>query len=124
MADKTYKLTFTLSDGSTINAGTFVAPQGEQGIQGAQGIQGKQGVQGVKGDTGEKGDPGADGITPTIGANGNWFLGSTDTNKPSRGAKGDPGAKGDRGEKGDTGPRGATGPQGVSVTGATVTEVV
>ena len=31
---------------------------------------------------------GADGITPTIGENGNWFLGDTDTNKPSRGAGG------------------------------------
>ena len=41
-----------------------------------------------------KGDPGADGITPTIGANGNWFLGSTDTGKPSRGATGAPGADG------------------------------
>lgn len=124
MADKTYKLTFALSDGTTINAGTFVAPQGEQGIQGAQGIQGKQGVQGVKGDTGEKGDPGENGITPTIGANGNWFLGNTDTNKPSRGVKGDKGDKGDTGPKGATGPQGATGPRGVSVTGATVTEVV
>ena len=28
---------------------------------------------------------GADGITPTIGENGNWYLGDTDTNKPSRG---------------------------------------
>ena len=28
---------------------------------------------------------GADGITPTIGENGNWYLGNTDTNKPSRG---------------------------------------
>lgn len=38
---------------------------------------------------------GTDGITPTIGANGNWYLGSTDTGKPSRGAtgaKGDPGS--------------------------------
>ena len=31
---------------------------------------------------------GADGITPTIGENGNWYLGNTDTNKPSRGANG------------------------------------
>lgn len=29
-----------------------------------------------------------DGITPTIGENGNWFLGDTDTEKPSRGADG------------------------------------
>ena len=55
------------------------------------------------------GKDGTNGITPTIGANGNWFLGSQDTNKPSRGEQGDPGARG---------------PQGVSVTGATVTEVV
>lgn len=37
---------------------------------------------------------GADGITPHIGDNGNWFLGTTDTGKPSRGEKGDPGAAG------------------------------
>ena len=35
---------------------------------------------------------GADGITPTIGANGNWYLGETDTGKPSRGEQG-PGAE-------------------------------
>lgn len=39
---------------------------------------------------GTKGEPGADGITPTIGSNGNWFLGATDTGKPSRGATGAP----------------------------------
>ena len=52
---------------------------------------------------------GTDGITPTIGENGNWFLGDVDTNKPSRGEKGDTGEKG---EKGDTGPQGETGPKG------------
>ena len=46
------------------------------------------------------------GITPTIGDNGNWYLGDTDTNKPSRGEKGETGA---RGEKGDTGATGADG---------------
>ncbi len=52
---------------------------------------------------------GADGITPTIGPNGNWFLGSTDTGKPSRGATGAPGkggAKGDPGTPGKTPVRG------------------
>lgn len=34
---------------------------------------------------------GADGITPSIGNNGNWYIGTTDTGKPSRGEKGDPG---------------------------------
>ena len=36
----------------------------------------------------------ADGITPSIGDNGNWYVGSTDTGKPSRGAAGTPGAAG------------------------------
>ena len=60
---------------------------------------------------------GADGITPTIGDNGNWYLGDTDTNKPSRGEKGDKGdtgAQGIQGEKGDTGATGATGADGKS----------
>ena len=34
MADKTYRMTVTLSDGSSIDAGTFVAPQGPNGIFG------------------------------------------------------------------------------------------
>ena len=57
---------------------------------------------------GEDGDPGQDGTTPTIGENGNWYLGETDTGKPSRGERGDPGQKGDPGEKGDPGQTGAT----------------
>ena len=52
---------------------------------------------------------GADGITPTIGDNGNWYLGATDTGKPSRGEKGDTGANGPQGPKGDTGATGADG---------------
>lgn len=46
---------------------------------------------------------GADGVTPTIGENGNWYLGETDTGKPSRGEKGEQGDKGDKGEKGTDG---------------------
>lgn len=33
-------------------------------------------------------ETGSGGITPTIGENGNWYLGDTDTGKPSRGADG------------------------------------
>lgn len=44
---------------------------------------------GDKGDKGDAGTNGTNGITPTIGSNGNWFLGSEDTGKPSRGEKGD-----------------------------------
>ena len=57
---------------------------------------------------------GADGITPTIGDNGNWFLGATDTGKPSRGEKGDKGANGPQGPQGATGATGATGADGKS----------
>ena len=47
---------------------------------------------------GAPGAPGADGITPTIGDNGNWYLGTTDTGRPSRGAAGAPGAAGKNGK--------------------------
>ena len=55
---------------------------------------------------------GEDGITPTIGSNGNWFLGVVDTGKPSRGEKGNTGEKGDKGDTGETGPQGKQGIQG------------
>ena len=67
---------------------------------------------------------GADGLTPTIGDNGNWYLGNTDTGKPSRGdtgprgetgatgAPGPQGPAGPKGDTGDTGPQGIQGPQG------------
>ena len=37
---------------------------------------------------GTKGEPGEDGETPTIGENGNWYIGPEDTGTPSRGAPG------------------------------------
>ena len=52
---------------------------------------------------------GKDGITPTIGKNGNWYLGSTDTGKPSRGAGGTPGAAGAPGKDGAPGADGKDG---------------
>lgn len=63
----------------------------------------------LKGDKGDAGASGKDGITPTIGDNGNWYIGSTDTGKPSRGEQG---AKGEQGPKGDTGPQGDKGDKG------------
>ena len=50
-----------------------------------------------------------DGITPHIGANGNWYLGDTDTGKPSRGEMGEQGPQGEQGPKGDTGEQGPAG---------------
>lgn len=47
-----------------------------------------------------EGTAGADGVTPHIGDNGNWYIGSTDTGKPSRGAAGAPGPQGPKGDPG------------------------
>lgn len=56
MADKQYKLTLSLSNGTTINAGTIIVPQGEKGEKGADGTNG------------------TDGKTPTLSINGNGEL--------------------------------------------------
>ena len=61
MADKTYKMVVTLSNGSTVDAGTFTAPQGPQGVKGDTGAQGPQGVKGDTGAQGPKGETGATG---------------------------------------------------------------
>ena len=93
-------LILTLTDGTTLDAGVAKGAQGTPGAKGDTGAQGPKGdpgakgdtgAQGPKGDDGAKGDTGAagaDGITPHIGDNGNWYIGSTDTGKPSRGATG------------------------------------
>ena len=54
----------------------------------------EDGADGKPGAAGQAGAAGADGITPHIGDNGNWYLGSTDTGKPSRGEQGPKGADG------------------------------
>lgn len=75
----------------------------------------------IEGPKGDPGVPGKDGITPTIGDNGNWYLGATDTGKPSRGETGPqgtpgkdgaPGAPGKDGADGETGPAGPRGEKG------------
>lgn len=62
----------------------------------------------LKGADGKPGAAGADGVTPHIGDNGNWYVGSTDTGKPSRGATGVPGKDGADGKPGATGADGIT----------------
>lgn len=76
---------------------------------GADGAPGKDGADGQNGAPGAKGK---DGVTPTIGSNGNWYLGATDTGKPSRGETGPQGTPGKDGVNGETGPAGPAGPQG------------
>ena len=62
--------------------------------------------------SGKDGADGQDGITPTIGENGNWYLGDTDTGKPSRGEKGDEGQPGKDGQDGRPGKDGNDGQPG------------
>lgn len=88
-----------------VDASGVPGPQGakgDTGPQGPKGADGKDGANGIDGTAGADGKDGADGITPTIGDNGNWYLGTTDTGKPSRGDTGPQGAKGAQGETGAT----------------------
>lgn len=64
-------------------------------------------------DTGVKAQ-GEDGITPHIGENGNWFLGDTDTGVKAQGQDGIAGPKGDKGDQGPVGPQGPKGDTGSS----------
>lgn len=72
------------------------------------------------GDKGADGADGADGVTPHIGDNGNWYIGLTDTGKPSRGETGlqgpagPVGPQGSQGDKGDPGTKGDKGADGKS----------
>lgn len=87
-----------------------------QVLNGKDGRDGTDGAPGRDGVDGQPGKDGTDGITPHIGDNGNWYLGETDTGKPSRGEqgkKGDTGAQGAKGDKGEPGAKGDTGPAGV-----------
>lgn len=82
-------------------------------------------LKGATGAPGANGKDGTDGKTPYVGDNGNWFVGSDDTGKPSRGEKGEKGdtgaqgiqgeqgIQGVQGEKGEKGDTGAQGPQGL-----------
>jgi hypothetical protein len=86
---------------------------GQNGADGQPGRDGTDGAPGRDGVDGQPGKDGTDGITPTIGANGNWFLGATDTGKPSRGVAGDTGPQGPAGKDGS----------GMDVTGAQVGQI-
>ena len=82
------RLVFTLTDGSVMDLGAVMGPQGPKGETGARGEKGETGPQGPKGDTGAQGPQGETG---------------------ERGPKGDPGERGPKGETGAQGPKGETG---------------
>lgn len=48
-------------------------------------------------------------VVPSIGENGNWYMGDVDLGKPSQGVQGPAGAKGETGEQGPQGPAGKDG---------------
>lgn len=82
------------TDGAKITITDKSGTTEAQVLNGKDGQNGTDGAPGRDGVDGQPGKDGTDGITPTIGDNGNWFLGVTDTGKPSRGATGDTGTDG------------------------------
>lgn len=77
--DTTTTVEITKKDGTTKTVNILDGIDGQNGQDGRDGIDGQNGQ---------------DGITPTIGDNGNWYLGDTDTGKPSRGVQGETGQDG------------------------------
>lgn len=115
--EKTAVITFTASKTdmpavAPVEIELPAGPRGEKGADGnvafddlteaqremLRGPEGPAGTQGSPGQPGRDGIDGVDGVTPHIGSNGNWFIGNTDTGKPSRGAEGQAGQPGKDGQ--------------------------
>lgn len=62
-----------------------------------------------RGDSATAGGAGVDGLTPFIGPNGNWWIGTTDTGVHAQGPQGIPGIQGNPGIQGIPGPAGSGG---------------
>ena len=95
--DENDNLIFTLSNSSTINAGTITGIQGEAGPAGPAGETGPQGPQGETGPAGPQGEAGPQGPQGEQGP---------------AGPQGEAGPQGPQGEAGPQGPAGETGPAG------------
>lgn len=85
---------------------------GKDGVDGKDGANGKDGIDGKDGVDGKDGTDGAPGLTPSIGGNGNWWLGNTDTGVRAAGTTGATGAAGATGATGATGAAGRNGTDG------------
>jgi hypothetical protein len=106
------RLIITMTDGSTIDAGSVVGPQGIQGLQGPQGLAGAAGA------AGPAGLNGVDGVgfaSAVVDISGNLILTKTDGTSVNVGA-----VKGTQGEQGPAGSQGAQGLQGVGITSAVI----
>ena len=110
----------------TTDTGVKAAGQdGKDGQNGADGKDGQNGVDGKDGKDGINGQDGKDGDTPFIGANGNWWIGTTDTGVKAAGQDGKDGKDGQNGADGKDGRdgiNGKDGKDGVSVTGVTIND--
>ena len=119
------KLIFTLTDGSTIDLGSVMGPQGPKGETGPAGPQGQTGPAGAQGETGAAGasitsitKKSQSGTTATYTialSDGKTFDFNVETvkgEKGDNGDKGETGATGPKGETGERGPQGETGPKG------------
>ena len=98
---------------------------GKDGQNGADGKDGQNGVDGKDGKDGINGQDGKDGDTPFIGANGNWWISTTDTGVKAAGQDGKDGKDGQNGADGKDGRdgiNGKDGKDGVSVTGVTIND--
>lgn len=96
--------TLIVTSASGTSSANLKGEKGEKGDAGPQGLKGDKGETGEKGVDGESGvyvgsepdedaliwiDPeGVNEITPNIGENGNWFVGTTDTGVPAEGKAG------------------------------------
>lgn len=78
----------TVEEDKTITPVTVQKSDGSSQSFKVEAKNGLDGQNGQNGKDGKDGTNGQDGITPTIGENGNWYLGDTDTGKPSRGEVG------------------------------------
>ena len=79
---------------------TGIKATGSSGSDGSDGSNGKDGQDGKDGKDGKDGEDGKDGLTPYIGSNGNWWIGTTDTGVKAAGADGKDGANGKDGKDG------------------------
>ena len=101
--------------GDTDTGVKAAAADGRDGADGKDGVDGKDGANGkdgIDGKDGTDGAQGAPGLTPSIGGNGNWWLGNTDTGVRAAGTTGATGAAGATGATGATGAAGRNGTDG------------
>ena len=118
------RLVFTLTDGSVIDLGSVIGPEGPKGETGPAGPQGQTGPAGAQGETGEAGasitsitKKSQSGTTATYTialSDGKTFDFDVETVKGEKGDKGDKGEKGETGATGPKGDPGQTGPQGAT----------